>query len=178
MYYQERLVRLLNELESNNINNFELWEGTVDQYSTKRGINKSHKQIVEYAKLAKWDEVLIMEDDVRFCGKDAFNYFLDNKPQDFDIYLSGIYLGEILPDNSVKSFSGLHCYIVHSKFYDTFLSTPDDEHIDRALANLGTYKVCNPFAAVQYNGFSSNTKKEENYDELLKSRSLYNNFFL
>lgn len=173
---QDRLPRLLKELEGQGIGYYELWEGIVDKYSTKKGINQSHKQIVEYAKLADWNDVLIMEDDIRFCGKGAFDFFLENKPKEFDIYLSGIYLGEIMPDNTVKSFSGLHCYIVNSKFYDKFLATPDDEHIDRALSNLGLYKVCNPFAAIQYNGFSSNTKKEENYDFLLENRDLYNNF--
>ncbi len=44
-----------------------------------------------------------MEDDVRFTNPNSFKYFLENKPKDFDIYLSGIYLGEILEDNSVKS---------------------------------------------------------------------------
>lgn len=175
-YYQERLPRLLNELEKQGIGYYELWEGIVDKHSTKKGINLSHKQIVEYAKLADWDEVLIMEDDVRFCGEGAFDYFLESKPKEFDLYLSGIYLGEILPNNTVKSFSGLHCYVVHSRFYDKFLNTPNDEHIDRILSNLGEYKVCNPFAAIQYNGFSSNTRKEENYDYLLQDKDFYNNF--
>lgn len=178
IYYQERLPRLLNELSSNGITDYELWEGIIDQKSSQKGINQSHKQIVEYAQLAKWDEVLIMEDDVRFCGEGSFEYFLQNKPESFDIYLAGIYMGEILPDNTVKTFSGLHCYIVHSKFYEKFLSTPTDAHIDRALSELGEFKVCNPFAAIQYNGFSSNTRKEENYDYLLNNRELYGNFVL
>lgn len=177
-YYQERHHRLITELKNSNVTDYEIWEGIVDQTLTARGINQSHKQIVEYAKLAQWDKVLIMEDDVRFCGEDAFQYFLDNIPTEFDLYLSGIYLGEILPDNTVKSFSGLHCYIVNSSFYDTFLSTPDELHLDRSLSNLGLYKVCNPFAAIQYNGFSSNTRKEENYDFLLRDKVLYNNFLL
>ena len=66
-----------------------------------------------------------MEDDVYFPAQDGFEYFLKNKPDDFDIYLGGIYLGS----DKVKEmnqrirhrFSGLHCYIVHERFYDTFL---------------------------------------------------------
>lgn len=177
-YYQDRLARLVDELDKNGIKDFELWDGIVDPKSNQKGINQSHKQIVEYAKLADWDEVLIMEDDVRFCGEGSFQYFLTNKPQDFDIYLSGIYMGEISENKTVKAFSGFHCYIVNSRFYDTFLSVPDDLHIDRALANLGTYKVCYPFAAIQYNGFSTNTKREENYDSLLDGRELYGNYSL
>jgi hypothetical protein len=114
-----------------------------------------------------------MEDDVRFTNPNSFKYFLENKPKDFDIYLSGIYIGEILEDNSVKSFTGFHCYIVNERFYDEYLSVPDDEHIDRALSNLGKYYVCNPFIAIQYNGFSYNTKMDMNYDDLLRERELY-----
>ena len=146
--------------------------------SVKKGINLAHKQIVEYAKLKEWEDVLIMEDDIRFCGEGAFNYYLENKPKKFDIYLGGIYLGEIDEENKVKSFSGLHCYIVHSRFYDKFLSVPDDEHLDRILANMGEYYVSNPFTSIQYNGKSSQTKQEENYDNLLNGRILYNNFQL
>ncbi len=174
----ERLPRLLHELEQQGISEYELWDGIWDNYSTVRGINLAHKQIVDYARLKKLPEVLIFEDDIRFCGKGAFNHFLETKPESFDLYLGGIYLGDIDENNRTKSFSGLHCYIVHSRFYDTFLSTPDDEHIDRILSNLGEYYVSYPFTSIQYNGRSSNTKQDENYDTLLKGRLLYNNFQL
>jgi hypothetical protein len=78
-----------------------------------------------------------------------------------------------LKDNSVKEFSGFHCYIVNKKFYETYLSLPDDAHIDRALAGLGKYYVSSPFIAIQHNGFSYNTKMEMNYDDLLIGRELY-----
>ena len=114
-----------------------------------------------------------MEDDVHFTNPDSFSYFLRNKPLDFDIYLSGIYIGAIREDQTVDNFTGFHCYIVNSKFYDTYLNTPLDEHIDRALGGLGRYVVSDPFIAIQYNGFSYNTKMEMNYDSLLEGRKLY-----
>lgn len=171
-----RLPRLLKELEAQNITDYELWEGHHDRTSVVKSINLAHKQIIEYAQLAKWDEVLVMEDDIRFCGEGAFYYFLANKPKSFDIYLGGIYIGEPDENNKVRYFTGFHCYIVHSRFYETFLSTPTDQHIDRSLDNLGEYYVSNPFTSIQYNGFSSNTRKEENYNDLLQNRVLYNNF--
>jgi len=173
-----RLPILLKELEQQGIKNYEIWEGKHDISSVAKSINLSHKQIIEYAHVAEWDEVLIMEDDIRFCGEGAFNYFLNNKPIDFDIYLGGIYIGDISENNKVKYFTGFHCYIVSRKFYQTFLNTPDEEHIDVSLANLGDYYVSNPFTSIQYNGFSSNTRKSENYDFLLQNRILYNNFQL
>ena len=174
----QRLPILLNELAEQNITDYDIWDGIQDIYSVVRSINQSHKQIIKYAKLANWEEVLIMEDDIRFCGHGAFNYFLENKPKDFDLYIGGIYLGEPDQNNKVSYFTGMHCYIVSQKFYDIFLSTNPNEHIDIALKGLGDYYVSNPFTSVQYNGFSSNTRKEENYDFMFQNRQLYNNFQL
>jgi hypothetical protein len=148
---------------------YELWDG-VFLPSIKASINAAHKQIVRYAQLAEWEEVCIVEDDLIFTSPNSWRYFLDHKPTDYDIYLSMIYLGEIDENNIVKDFTGLTLYVVHSRFYDTFLSVPDDDHLDRLLGGLGRYVVCNPFVAKQSDGFSSNTGKWENYEDLLKSR--------
>lgn len=169
----DRFDRLMQEFIGQGIRDYQIFPAIHDQYSVMKGINLAHKQCVQFAKDNGLKEICIMEDDVRFTNPNSFKYFLENKPKDFDIYLSGIYLGEILEDNSVKSFTGFHCYIVNERFYDEYLSVPDDEHIDRALSNLGKYYVCNPFAAIQYNGFSYNTKMDMNYDDLLKGRELY-----
>jgi hypothetical protein len=174
----DRLPRLFNELQTQGIVRFDFWEGVYDVMSVKRGINLAHKQIVLNAKQRNLEEVLIFEDDIRFCGNGAFDEYLRNKPVQYDIYLGGIYLGEIDQFNKVKSFSGLHCYCVHNRFFDKFLSMPDDEHLDRILENKGEYYVSYPFTSIQYNGVSSNTRKEENYDHLLNGRLLYNNFQL
>lgn len=168
----ERLPRLMKELETQAISNYELWDG-VFLPSIKKSINRAHKQIVEYAKLAEWEEVAIAEDDIRFTHKNSWGYFLEQKPPDFDIYLSMIYMGEMDEAGMVKDFRSMTLYIVNSRFYDVFLSVPDDEHIDKALAGLGKYIVCRPFVALQYNGFSGNTGKNEVYDSLLGGRELY-----
>lgn len=168
----------MKELKQQGINEYDFWDGIWDIYSVQRGINQAHKEIVHWAKLKRLPEILIMEDDIRFCGEGAFNHYLQNIPEYYDIYLGGIYLGDLDEQNRTREFSGLHCYMVHSRFYDTFLSVPDDEHIDRALSNLGEFYVSYPFTSIQYNGKSSNTKKEENYDQLLVGRQLYNNFQL
>lgn len=147
----------------------EFWDA-VYLPSVKAGINAAHKQIVEYAKLAEWDEVCIAEDDLKFSSNNSWEYFLNNKPTDFDLYLSMVYLGQPDENNIVKEFTGMTMYVVAKRFYDTFLSVDPNEHIDIALAGLGTYKVCKPFIAKQYNGFSHNTGKAENYDILLKNR--------
>lgn len=170
----ERLKRLVVELSNQGIDQYTIFPGIHDRRSVKAGINLAHKSVIEYAKEAGFEEVCVMEDDLKACHPtDSWRYFLNQKPKYFDIYLSGIYMGEILPGNVVKNFCGFHCYIVHQRFYDTFLSTEEDAHIDQALAGLGKYVVCEPFAFVQYEGVSSNTGKFESYDRLLQGRSLY-----
>lgn len=169
----ERKESFLTQFEQQGIVDYEIWFGIHDKHSIVRTINLSHKQIVEYAQLRGDKMVCIAEDDILFTHPDSYKYFLDNIPQDFDIYLGGIYTGHIEPDNSVKSFTGFHLYIVHERFYETYLSTDKDTHIDISLANLGKYILCNPMAAIQLNGFSSNTGKEMNYDFLLANKQLY-----
>lgn len=171
--HSPRIPILLNELQRQGINEFSLIDGIHDKTSVVRAINLSHKKIVWQALEDGLPEVCIFEDDIKFIDLGAWDYFLANKPKDFDLYLGGIYLGDILPDNTVKSFTALHCYTIHSKFYATFLSTPDNQHLDRSLDNLGDYHVCNPIIAVQHAGWSANTGKEETYDNLLQNRVLF-----
>jgi hypothetical protein len=172
----ERYETLIRELQGQGIDKYEIFPSVYDWRSVKRGINLAHKSVVEYGKLRGEVETCVMEDDIRFCGGGAFEYFLKNKPDDFDLYLGGIYVGEIQPDNTVKEFCGFHCYIIHERFYDTFLELPLDEHIDNVCKGKGKFVVCNPFIAVQYNGFSAQTGKSENYDSLLEGRRFYGNF--
>jgi hypothetical protein len=145
----------------------------IDPFVTSRGISRAHKQIVEYAQRNNLQEVLIAEDDLCFTGRGAFDFFLDNKPTDFDIYLGSIYHGDIRKDNSVIDFSGLTMYIINQRFYDTFLSIREDKHLDRALRDKGRYIVCNPFVAIQFNGYSDNMKQFWNYDGCFKDRKLF-----
>jgi len=165
----ERFQPLMKELNTQCIIDYELWQG-VFLPSIKASINAAHKQIVEYARLAEWDYVAIAEDDIQFTSPNSWQYFLDNMPYDFDMYLSMVYLGQPDENNVVKDFTGMTMYVVAKRFYDIFLSIPDDDHIDRLLGGLGRFVVCNPFVAKQFNGVSSNTGKHEIYDYLLKER--------
>jgi hypothetical protein len=170
----ERRESLLKELQSNGIDDYELWDSVHDVKSIVATINKSHKQIVEYAMLAGFDSVTVAEDDIRFTHSNSWKYYLSQIPKDYDIFLGMAYMDWPNNDGTLRSFTGLTIYTVNSRFYETFLSVPDNEHLDRALSGLGKYIVCKPFVAKQANGFSSNTGKEENYDSLLASREFYN----
>lgn len=161
------------ELANQNICDFRIWEGIIYPKISSRGISKAHKQIVQYASDNCLQEVLIAEDDFKFTSKGAFEFFLRNKPIDFDIYLGGIYFGELNDENIVKDFSGLTFYIINRRFFKTFLSIPEHINLDRGLNNKGRFIVCNPFTVIQSNGFSDNVKRYCNYDSYLLGRSLF-----
>lgn len=170
---KDRLELLKNQLIIQGINDYKLWEGIVDQSNPAKGISKAHKQIVAWAKRENLKSVVIAEDDVKFTAKGAFNYFLKNEPTQYDLYLGGVYYGKIKEDNSVHDFAGTMLYKIHEKFYDTFLSVSEERDIDRSLANQGKFIVCNPFVAIQHEGYSDNKKAFVNYDICLKGRKLF-----
>lgn len=176
----DRMNNLMRQFEEQNITDYKIWDAIVHPMVTHVGVAKSHKMIVEFAKQNHLPEVLIMEDDVCFSAKGAFDYFLANKPKDFDIYLSSIYHGLLNENNTVDDFCGLHCYIVHERFYDTFIDLPiqkdgSEMHIDRAFMNIGKYIVCDPFIAYQLDGYSDNKKGMGTYKHLMAGRKFYEN---
>lgn len=169
----ERIEPLMKQLSEQGINHFRLWDG-IHARTVVEGVNLAHKQIIQNAKDYGLEKVLVFEDDIEFFGKGAFDYYLKHEPDEYDIYLGGIYLGKIV-NGVAMYFTAMHCYMVHSRFYNTFLSVPNDMHIDHALAGLGLYVVCDPFICRQSNGHSSNTGKYENYDILFNNRNIYKN---
>lgn len=170
----ERMPLLMEEIERQGITNYTFWDAVYDRKSIKRGINEAHKQIVRYAKLAEFGEVLIAEDDFIGSHQDSFKYFISNVPTQYDLYLSQVFLGDIDDKNRVTNFTGMTMYFVHSRFYDKFLSADPDEHIDIALNKIGgQFYVCNPFTFWQRNGFSGNTGKDETYDNLKVGRNFF-----
>ena len=145
----------------------------MDEKNPKRGIARAHKQIVEWARSQNLPDILIAEDDIKFTAPKAFEYFNKTEPIEYDLYLGGITYGKINSDNSTRDFAGTHLYKIKNKFYDTFLSLPEEKDIDRSLANKGKFIVCNPFVAIQQNGFSDNLKRHQNYELYIQARQLF-----
>ena len=168
----DRKKVLLGEFEKQGIRNYVFFPSVHDVELVQKGINKAHKNIIQYAKENNLESVLIAEDDIQFFDEGAFDFYIKNKPDDYDIYLGGIYLGEI-EYGITKRFTGMTLYMVHNKFYDTFLSTDEYEHIDISLAYLGKYVVCDPFVVRQHNGISDNEKKYMNYDFMFDYRNCF-----
>lgn len=162
------------ELAEQEIYNYHLWPAVKDERGGFFGISQAHKKIVRFAKQNKWPKVIIAEDDIRFTARGAWQYFLRNEPKDYDLYLCGIYTGDLKEDNTVEDFSGLTLYMVNERFYDDFLRVTIANHLDRQLARMGKYVVCNPFAAFQWTTYSENKQCVISHTHLLRGRRLWN----
>ena len=170
-YRPDRWQTLMHELNRQEIKDYQIWPAILDSPICK-GVSRAHKQIVQAAKESGLPEVIIAEDDIKFPAEDGYKYFLSKKPDSFDLYLGGIYRGEI-KDGKTTDFSGLHLYIISAKFYDTFLSIDETKHLDTELKDKGDYHVCYPFAAIQYSGFSDVERSKTNFEGLLKDKLIY-----
>jgi len=136
------------------------------------GISQAHKQIVRWAATEGLPEVCIMEDDCYFFAPGAWDYYLSQKPEDFDLYLGGVFHG-LNEDNTATDYCGNTLYIVHSRFYATFLDTNELNHLDRALAGKGRYVVCDPMVVSQHGGFSDNKLRHDSYERYLVGKRLF-----
>jgi|SRR3954463_7399100 len=159
---QHDYERLLGEFIRQGITSYRFWDCIRLDDSVIKSINESHKMIVRWAKENNFDEICIAEQDVFFPAKDGWEYFLKNKPKEYDLYLSSTYIRPV----SLGLLTGFHLYFVSKKMFDRFLSVPNDQHIDNAVCDLkGDYKICYPFAALQKPGFSANNREQVNYNK-------------
>lgn len=168
----EDYPRLIGEFIKQGIVKYRFWDGVILKDSVVASINASHKKIVKWAKENKKKVVVIAEQDLYFTSPNAWQYFLDNMPKGFDLYLWGSYVIPI--SNNV--ICGFQLYVVSEKFYDEFLNVPDNEHIDTAMNDIkGDYHFCYPFPALQRPGFSANNPGGVvNYNAILKPEDIYN----
>ncbi|MEO7048916.1 MAG: hypothetical protein ABI091_26675 [Ferruginibacter sp.] len=159
--------------------NFRVWQGKIDLVAVFRAISDAHKQIVIDAKINGLNHVCIAEDDIKFNCKGAWNYYLENIPKEFDLYLGMVYEGKIENNklvNNPYTFSGLSLYTVSSRFYDRFLSMNSMAHLDKELGKFAgryDYYVVPEFVCYQMDGYSDQKKKDCKYDHLLKGRKLF-----
>ena len=134
----------------------------------------AHKQIIQHAKDEGLPYVWICEDDVKFTHPDAIQYFLDNIPDDgkTNIYLGGVWRSKWI-GGELRRWSGIHCYIVFSRFYDRFLAAPENIPVDIWIAEWhathggNRIKVCRPLVAKCYDGISGTTGQYLQHDTLI-----------
>lgn len=170
--------RLLNEFKEQGITNFKFWDAEVYSHSVLESITASFKKIVKYAKDNNHNECCLVEQDLFFTAKNSWRYFLENKPESFDVYVSGTYL----LDNRIEykptvikvpEWVGNQLIIISNKYFDKFLSLPDDNHIDTIQSGLGDFYVCFPFIGLQRPGYSANAQIEVNYNNIIPKEYIY-----
>lgn len=165
----DRYGLLIDELHRQEVYDYKIWNCIEDKGSVIRSINLSHKAIVRYAKEQWLKEIAIAEDDLQFTAPGAWEFFLKNKPEVYDLYLACSYL----PLHS-GLVCGFHLYFISEKFYDQFLSVPDNLHIDTAMEGLkGNYVFCYPFPALQRPSWSANNREKVDYNKVLNPEDIY-----
>lgn len=172
---QDRLISVVNQSRWQKFPVM-VWTGIEGNLTQAQNINEAHKQIVRWAKEKKMPRVIIAEDDIMFTGPTGFKYFLSQIPESYDLFLSMIYAGEVVENKMLNGFSGLTMYVVHERFYDFFLSIPDNVHIDRWLGQFAfekEYFVCHPYVCKQTGGYSDNLRKDMNYQLFEEKMTFY-----
>lgn len=168
---EDRLASAVNQCRWQKVP-FRIWDGITQHLRNSENISEAHKQIIRYAKEEGLPRCIIAEDDIIFTSENSWKYFLENIPNDYDIFLSMLYAGQIENNRVINGFSGMTLYCVHERFYDFFLSISNDLHIDRGLGMYAfekKYMVCNPYVARQSGGFSNNMGKVMTYEVQEKS---------
>lgn len=152
------------------------WEGVTTEKLPAYSINKAHKQIVADAKKNNLPCCCIAEDDFQMSAEGAWEYYLKNIPEDYDLYLSGVYSAQIKDGRIMNGFSGLTMYIIHERFYDFFLNINPLDHIDRALGNFcfeKMYRIVEPYVTYQLEGYSDNHRRDTAHSSYLEKMKLF-----
>jgi hypothetical protein len=156
------------------------WEGDTFRgnfIDARIGVAKSFKKIVRWAKENNFERVTIGEDDLLFSHPDAWKYYIDSIPQDYDIYYGGIYDGEIVDGRIMKGYAGHTLITVNRRVYDFFLTADENFHLDRWLGKHcieKKYIVCEPFVVNQISdGYSDNHKAMVAHSSFLETMKLF-----
>jgi glycosyl transferase, family 25 len=185
-YRTDRLAQITNEMKWLCDNpNFERFEGVEYPNELNRnkagmmGCGNSHLEIIKIAKERNYENVIIMEDDCIFQGKEKTMEYVqscfDDVPEDYDMLFGGIYQGSNPIDSKkhwwkIKNFSSTHFYVIKNTAYDTVLKDydPTTYHLDRyyAASNMNMY-VPKLMFAIQSTGYSNIMERDVDYTYLL-----------
>lgn len=156
------------------------WEGDTFRgnfIDARIGVGRSFKKIVRWAKENNLKRVTIGEDDLLFSHPDAWKYYIDNIPKDYDIYYGGIYDGRISEGRIVSGYAGHTLITVNERAFDFFLSAEESIHIDRWCGKHCAEKklfVCQPFVVSQIpTSYSDNHKAMASHAPLMEGVKLY-----
>lgn len=174
---EDRLRDLMEELSHQQITDYTIIPAFYNKSNPKLSINQGHKFIIQLAKEQGMENCIIAEDDICFTAKGAWQYFLSQIPQDYDMFCGLILNGEVRNNRIMSGMSGTQTlYSVHSRFYDIILQLDANSHIDRNLGSLAQnfkYLVCDPMCCIQRGGYSDNLRMNMYYDVYLEGKKLF-----
>jgi GR25 family glycosyltransferase involved in LPS biosynthesis len=191
----DRKQHIENQLEqirmTGNITRF----NAIKNANGRIGCSLSHLKCLQMAKEAKWESVMILEDDILFMLPDKFvenaNSFFSNKQNKWDVLLLA---GNNLPPfetNDGVSIQVSHCqtttgYIVKRHYYDALISNikegitklmKEPEHhyyyaVDKywlQLQKQDRWMLLIPIIVVQKPDYSDIEKKYTDYQRIMTS---------
>jgi hypothetical protein len=179
---------MLTEMQKAGIKYFYRSKAIYDK-KPETGICKAHKNALKRSILLNVsDHAIIMEDDIEFTHADSYKYFLDSfrhLPKSWDIFYGGYSsIEQASPEQEnvfrVNYVGATHLYAINAKFFQKFMTANENIHLDIWLSDpLHSNAECyaaSPMAAIQKNGLSQNTNKEENYEGHFKRFKLFSGF--
>lgn len=168
-YRPEKYDLFMGEFERQKID-VEIFHCEQNQnYNVVEKISESFKTVIREAKERGDKEICIFEDDILFPSENGWEYFIENKPENFSVYIGGNYVVDNRlkykpPIIKVDVWVGNHCIIVNESYYDIWLNTDSKLHCDSVHAGLGNFYACFPYPALQRTGWSANTQTVVNYN--------------
>lgn len=156
--------------------------GERAQYRVENGISRGFKAIVRWHQSKFPNEPCwIVEDDTKFIHPKSCEYFLSQIPSDYDLFLASISGGNIDENNITNDFSGFQCFLIHPRFFHTFLMVSEQKDIDREMTTRhegkiipkGKFVVCDKFVAVSHNVYSLHFNEIKDYSDKFQGRPLY-----
>lgn len=162
-----------NALSEQNIDDYEIFQAQIIQYnSIPENISESFKSVIRQAKERGDKEIVIFEDDILFTSPNGWKYFLDNKPDDYDVYVGGSYFIQNGVDYKpplvkIKSWIGNQMIMISQKYFDIWLKSDSTKHCDGVHEGKGDFYVCFPFVGLQRSGWSSNSQAIVNYNPII-----------
>lgn len=170
-YRPEKYDLFIDELERQKIYDYEIFHCIKNQnHNIVEKISESFKTVIREAKENGDKEICIIEDDIMFQNEKGWEYFINNKPKNYDVYVGGSYYidDRIVykpPLVKVPEWTGNQCIIIHERYFDTWLSTDSLEHCDYAQSiKGGDFYHCFPMVALQRPGWSANHGNVVNYN--------------
>lgn len=178
-YRPEKYDLFISEFKRQGIEDFEIFYCEQNQkHNMVERISESFKTVIRGAKEKGDSEIVIFEDDIMFENKKGWDYFLNNKPENYDCYIGGSYFidDRVIykePRTKVNSWIGNQLILINERYYDTWLNTDSKQHCDSVHAGLGLFYLCFPMIAFQREGWSANNNAIVNYNPIVPKRFIY-----